>query len=153
MKILPALIACLLAAPPVFARDSGQDAARHGAVRLVRAVRAQTPIQIDGRLDDAAWALAPPVGDFRQRDPQEGKPATEPTELRVAYDDDALYVGLRMQDSEPERIVRRLSRRDDSADADAVRLYLDPRLDHQTGAEFEVTAAGVQSDWIIYNDS
>src|SRR5262245_9927028 len=127
--------------------------ARHGEVPLVQAVRTSEPIRIDGHLDDAAWQQAPPATTFRQMDPKEGEPATEKTELRVAYDDEALYVGFRLFDTEPARIVRRLSRRDDDADADHVKLYLDPRLDHQTGAIFLVTAAGVRADAVLFNDS
>ena len=120
----------------------------------VQAVRASEPIRIDGRLDDLAWSAATPATSFRQLDPKEGETATERTELRVAYDDEALYVGFRLLDSEPARVVRRLSRRDDySKDADLVRLYLDPQLDHLTGVQFELTAAGVQSDAVLFNDS
>jgi hypothetical protein len=141
------------AAPAAHARGTGEDAARHGAVPTLQAVRTAEPIRIDGRLDDAGWREAVPASEFRQLDPDEGQPATEKTELRIAYDDEAIYVGFRLFDSEPARIVRRLSRRDDSSDADYVRLYLDPRLDHQTGAQFQLTAAGVQSDSILFNDS
>lgn len=138
---------------PAEARGPADDAARHGEVQSVQAARTPEAIRVDGRLDDAGWKQAAPATEFRQRDPDEGKPATERTELRVVYDDEALYVGFRLYDGEPQRIVRRLSRRDDSSDADHVRLYLDPRLDHQTGAQFQVTAAGVQSDSVIFNDS
>ena len=138
-------------------------AARAGAARAprpeptpapsVEAVRAPTPVTVDGRLDDEAWASVPPFADFTQRDPEEGQPATERTELRLLYDDDALYVGARLDDSEPERIVKRLSRRDESAEADRFSIYLDPRRDRLTGVRFEVSAAGVQNDEIIYNDT
>jgi hypothetical protein len=119
----------------------------------VVATRAAVAIVVDGRLDDAAWHAAAPAVDFRQRDPDEGKPATEATELRIAYDNEALYVGARMRDREPQRIVRRLSRRDGSADADRIRVYLDPRHDHLTGVVFEVSAGNVQGDSAIFNDS
>ena len=119
----------------------------------VEAARAAASITVDGRLDDEAWASVPPFADFTQRDPEEGQPATERTELRLLYDDDALYVGARLLDGEPERIVKRLSRRDESAEADRFSLYLDPRRDRLTGVRFEVSAAGVQNDEIIYNDT
>jgi hypothetical protein len=119
----------------------------------VQAVRVAAPIVLDGRLDDSAWNQAPAASEFFQRDPDEGKPATERTEVRVAYDEDALYLGLRLFDQEPGRIVRNLSRRDEGAEADRVVVYLDPRHDHLTGAWFQVSAAGVQSDAIIFNDS
>jgi hypothetical protein len=120
---------------------------------LVEAVRAQQPIQVDGQLDDEAWRRVEPVRDFTQRDPDEGAPATEATELRLLYDDDALYVGARLHDREPEKIVRRLSRRDENAEADRFSIYLDPRRDRLTGVRFEVSAAGVQNDEIIFNDT
>lgn len=119
----------------------------------IEAVRAPAPVTVDGRLDDEAWASVPPFTNFTQRDPEEGQPATERTELRLLYDDDALYVGARLYDAEPGRIVKRLSRRDESAEADRFSIYLDPRRDRLTGARFEVSAAGVQNDEIIYNDS
>jgi len=129
------------------------DVSSHGGVATVKAVRAPQPIHVDGRLDDAPWTLASPASGFRQRDPEEGAAPSERTELRVAYDEDALYVGIRLYDREPAKIVRQLSRRDLSGDADRVTLYLDPHHDHLTGAQFEVSAAGVQRDAVIFNDS
>ncbi len=92
------------------------------------------------------------VTGFIQRLPDEGQPARQQTELRLAYDDDAIYVGARLHDSEPARIVRRLTRRDVVADADRFSIFFDPHHDHLTGVEFRVTAAGVQKDAVIYND-
>jgi len=120
---------------------------------LVEADRTPTPIRVDGRLDEEAWATAALFADFTQRDPEEGAPATERTELRLLYDDEALYVGARLFDDEPGLVVRRLSRRDERADADRFAIYLDPRRDRLTGVRFEVSAAGVQGDQIIYNDT
>jgi hypothetical protein len=120
---------------------------------VVRAVRVSEPPTIDGRLGEETWSQVPGSSEFTQRDPDEGRPASERTELRVLYDDDALYVGLRLWDSEPERIQRRLSTRDNSGDADNVQVSLDPLHDHLTGAVFIVTAAGVQRDLIISNDT
>src|SRR5262245_6600838 len=109
------------------------------AAPTLQAVRTTGPIQLDGRLDEAVWAETVAFDSFRQSDPREGEPASERTEVRVAYDDDALYVGLRLHDSEPARIVRNLSRRDESAEADRVTVYLDPHHDRVTGAQFEVS--------------
>ncbi len=116
-------------------------------------MRVAQPPRLDGRLDDDAWRAAVPVSEFVQRDPDEGQPATERTELRLAYDDRAIYVGVRLFDREPHRIVRRLARRDTVADADRFTIYLDPRHDHLTGVQFSVTAAGTLADAVIYNDS
>src|SRR5688572_32988610 len=119
----------------------------------LRAVRITEPPVIDGRLSDEAWAQAPVADHFRQRDPDEGQPATERTEIRVLYDDDALYVGARLYDTEPARISRRLTARDEHPDADCVTIFLDPRHDHRTGVTFTVTAAGSQYDSVVSNDT
>jgi hypothetical protein len=123
------------------------------AVPTLRAVRTSEAIRLDGRLDEAVWSEAAAFDAFRQSDPTEGAPGSERTEVRVVYDDGALYVGLRLHDREPKRIVRRLARRDEGADADRVTVYLDPHHDRQTGAQFEVSAANVQGDAAIFNDS
>src|SRR5262245_43441465 len=87
-------------------------------VPTLRAQRAEAPPSIDGRLDESGWRTAAAAGNFRQVEPNEGEAATERTEVRVLYDNSALYVGVRLYDSEPNKIVRRLSRRDDYPDAD-----------------------------------
>ena len=146
------LLSCLLAfgVAAVSARVSD---AQPAAPKVLSAVRATTAPAIDGRLDDDVWRTAPPASGFLQRDPDEGEPATEETLVRVAYDDRALYVAARLEDREPSAIVRQLSRRDASVEADAFVLYLDPHHDRLTGAQFAVSAAGVQRDALIYNDS
>ena len=121
--------------------------------QTVRAARASTAISVDGRLDEAAWQPAPVMDGFLQRDPNQGEPASELTELRILYDDRALYVGARLHDREPDEIVRQLSRRDEIAEADSFSVALDPHHDHRTGVLFEVTAAGVQRDAAIYDDN
>jgi hypothetical protein len=122
------------------------------AVREVHAARAQS-IVIDGKLNEEAWQHAVPASEFIQRDPDEGKPATEPTEVRVLYDDHAIYVGIRLLDDHPDQITRRLARRDTTPDADWVMVYLDPQHDHLTGFEFGVSAAGEQYDGVLFNDT
>ena len=139
--------ACLAALTAPATADDG-----HGQP-VVNAERTRTPITIDGRLDEEAWALAPVQSAFRQRDPDEGQPATERTELRLLYDDGALYAGVRLHDRDAGRIVRQLSRRDVPAEADSFSLFLDPHHDHLTGVELQVSAAGVQRDAVIYDDN
>jgi hypothetical protein len=123
------------------------------APAALRARRTDIPPTMDGRLDEAAWKTAPFAGNFRQVEPIEGAPATERTEVRVLYDNVSLYVGVKLYDSEPDKIVRRLSRRDDDPDADKFTFYVDALHDRLTGAAFEVSAAGAQRDAIISNDT
>src|SRR5262245_61209820 len=79
--------------------------------RVLRAVRlVGPPPSIDGRLDDPAWSSAPVATDFIQLQPQPGAIARWPTEVRIAYDDEMLYVGARLYDAHPDSIVRQLSR-------------------------------------------
>jgi hypothetical protein len=152
-QIASLVLLAFLAAAPAELRAEKQPRPEPTPVPVVEASRAPDGIRVDGRLDDEAWADVAVFADFTQRDPDEGAPATERTELRLLYDDDALYVGVRLFDSEPDKIARRLSRRDERAEADRFSIYLDPRRDRRTGVRFEVSAAGVQNDEIIYNDS
>src|SRR5947209_6683394 len=128
-----------------------QNVQSASAQASLRAERVQSAPAIDGRLDEDVWKTADTARGFRQIEPNEGAPATEPTELQVLYDNANLYVGVRLYDSEPSKIVKRLSRRDDDADADRFTFYVDALNDHLTGAHFEVSAGGVQRDAIISN--
>jgi hypothetical protein len=117
------------------------------ALPTSRAVRARGSIRLDGRLDDAAWANAPVTDAFTQIDPEEGMPASERTEVRVLYDDEALYVGVRAFDN--GKIVGRLGRRDmDLGDSDWLGVMIDSYHDHRTAFGFDVNPLGVQRDEI-----
>ncbi|MBI4513919.1 MAG: carbohydrate binding family 9 domain-containing protein, partial [Gemmatimonadetes bacterium] len=112
----------------------------------VRAVRVAEPPDVDGRLVEEIWQRPPAASSFTQRDPDEGKPATERTEVWVAYDDRALYVAARLYDSEPDRVAARLGRRDDYIESDWFSIGIDSYHDHRTAFQFEVNPAGVRSD-------
>ncbi len=128
--------------------------ARAGASRAQRdvvAVRAAKAPVIDGVLDDEAWTKAPSIAGFIQRDPEEGKPATRTTTVRVAYDQDAIYVAARMDDDAP--VTARLARRDTSLESDWFCVYLDSQFDRRSGAAFWVNPANVQVDMTLHDDS
>src|SRR5882762_4706071 len=78
----------------------------------VRAVRLTAPVAIDGVLSEPVWQNGNAVTDFKQRDPNEGTEPSQKTEVRIAYDDAAIYVGARCYDTHPESLLVRLSRRD-----------------------------------------
>src|SRR5688500_4552221 len=79
----------------------------------IQAVRLDgPPPRVDGRLTEALWTTAPAVDRFTQKEPNEGAPAIEKTEVRFAYDDDALYVGARMFSADPSAIRALVTRRD-----------------------------------------
>ena len=82
------------------------------------AVRVDRAPKLDGTLDDPICQSAKPITDFRQREPQEGEPATEKTEVRILYTRSAVYFGIDCFDSEPSRIIATELRRDVSQDLD-----------------------------------
>src|SRR3990172_8190563 len=79
--------------------------------RVVTAVRVPVPPRLDGIPDEPEWQLASPAADFIQRDPHEGEPASEKTEIRVLYDRDAVYFGCVFHDSRPSEINSPFTRR------------------------------------------
>ena len=110
-------------------------------------------IVLDGELNDPAWSQATPVSAFLQRDPLEGAPATMGTEARVAFDATSIYVAVRAFDSEPDRIVGFLTRRDVESSSDWVHVLIDSYHDRRTAYQFGVNPAGVKQDFYWYNDS
>jgi hypothetical protein len=118
----------------------------------VHAVRLAEPIILDGILAEGVWRSPDAVVTFYQREPDEGKPASERTEVRVAYDDDAIYVGARMFDGSPDSIIARLGRRDAQTNSDELDLFIDPYHDYRDGFYFGVNAAGTLLDGVLYND-
>lgn len=150
-----ALIACLLFAAVLPALPAKRNAAAPAGLgtpeREVRAQRLAGTIRIDGRLDEPDWQR-PGDGGFRQHDPLDGQPATEPTEVWVAYDDKALFVAARLEDGEPGRIVGLLGRRDDDLDSDWFTVAVDHHFDRRSGFSFSVNPAGSIVDRTLYND-
>lgn len=116
------------------------------------AVRTPRPVRVDGVLNEAEWQRAIPITDFVQYEPLEGEPATQRTEVRILFDNDALYVGWKLHDTDPSKIVARLARRDDEVESDWVSIRLDSYHDHQTAFEFTLNAAGVRTDILQSND-
>ncbi|MGQ0643026.1 MAG: DUF5916 domain-containing protein [Gemmatimonadaceae bacterium] len=118
------------------------------------ASRAAAPPRIDGQDSDSVWAAAERRNDFRTFAPREGSEPTFRTEMRVTYDDRALYVFVRAFDPHPDSIVRLLSRRDTHGPPnDEVQLWIDSFNDRRSGYEYIVNAAGVKSDYLIFDDT
>lgn len=121
-------------------------------VKRLQIHRTNNKIEIDGKLDEDAWKL-PGTTKFFQQNPNQGEPASEKTEVWIAYDDDAIYIAAKLYDSHPDSILSNLSRRDYSTVADAFQVYLDPFNDKRTGFYFGITASGVLKDGTLENDS
>ncbi|HDL18775.1 MAG TPA: hydrolase [Bacteroidetes bacterium] len=110
-------------------------------------------ITIDGRLDEPVWKKAAVTDHFIQQDPNEGKPATEKTDVRVAYDHDAIYVGVYAYDSHPDKIRGLLTRRDQDSPSDWVHISFDSYADKRTAFEFAVNPAGIKQDALWSDDT
>jgi len=120
----------------------------------MRASRATGAINIDGKLNEPSWAAAVPSGDFTQSYPKVGAKPTDPTEVRVLYDDDALYVGVRMFDARPDSIAAQLARRDVTGIySDWLHLMVDSYRDRRTSFRFSVNPRGVQKDVLEFDDN
>ncbi len=103
--------------------------------------------RIDGRLDDAAWSRLTPIADFVQQQPREGQAPTEATEVFIAYDDEAIYVGARLHRRDPNAIARAVTRRDGYGNSEKFTITFDPQMDRRTAVGFGVSVAGVRSDF------
>ncbi len=126
------------------------------------AVRREGPIRVDGRLDEAAWARATPITRFRQTQPAEGLSASQKTEVRILYDENAVYVGAQMYDSLGASGVHgRLARRDQLltlqgdngtgapvVTSDALIVHFDTYHDHLGQSLFLINPLGVKGDAI-----
>jgi len=116
-------------------------------IAFAHAAGASAGIDVDGNLDEAVWRSARWTSGFRQKDPEIGAAPTQRTEIAFAYDDDALYIAGRMHDTEPERILDLVTRRDQGANVDIVLFSFDTYGDRRTAYTFAVSAAGSRSDW------
>jgi hypothetical protein len=111
------------------------------------------PVEIDGRVDEAAWMAIPPLPAVSSS-PAYNVPPSERTEFRLAYDDQYLYLAGRMYDSDPSGIRATSLRRDDGAMSnDWLVVNLDTFMDRQTALVFGITPAGVRTDGIFANDA
>ena len=126
------LLSCAPGLPlPAAASPQDFDVETVRASKRVAAVRTSEPIVVDGALDEAAWALAEPAGDFYQQFPDEFGPATERSDVRFLYDDEMLYIGAMMYDREPDRLIIDSLRRDFSNfQSDSFLLVFDGTIHH-----------------------
>jgi hypothetical protein len=141
------VLCCAFSAP-----EASAQAIEEGK-RQVRVLRVATPPVLDGVLDEPAWQLADVADRFIQRDPQEGEPATEPTEVRILTDGSSLYLGVHCFDSDPSGIIARELRRDNVSNDDVFSLVLDAFHDHRNGVFLRVTPLGNQADALITDEA
>ena len=146
------LVAVLLGSSVAQAQPAPSAANSNGERRTVPAMRIAEGerVVLDGRLDEALWKRATPAADFIQVDPQNGRPATEPTEVRIVFDGDALYLGVTAYDSEPDKWLGYQRRRDEFLGADDRFMWtIDTFLDARSGYFFEMNPSGLMADSIF----
>lgn len=115
--------------------------------KQIEAFKIESHIKIDGILDEVEWTNANIASDFVQYEPFNHEKSSQKTEVRILYDNDALYVGAYLYDSSPDSILKELCKRDDSnANTDNFGVDLIPFNDGINAYSFKVTASGVQID-------
>ncbi len=148
VRVLQTAVACgvlLATSPPVQAQG--------GSAPRLAAVRALSAIALDGVLDEPDWERAPVASGFTQREPRAGQPSSEVTQVRVLYDDRALYVGVFAgHRNVRDLIVNELRRDFDGASTDWVAVIVDPFHDRRNGYQFGVNPAGAAWDSQKFND-
>ncbi len=148
MTLLILMIASLTAAAQP-ANEAGEAIETIDGVRIQRI---SDPPVIDGRLDEEVWLRAPIVRDLRQINPVEFAEPSEPTEVYLLYDRETLYIGARMFDSEPERILARILRQGQGIGSDdRFFVHLDSFNNRRSGYLFGVNPNGVRYDGIFEN--
>ena len=147
-------------AGPLSSQEPAPDELR--ALRL--SPEASRTMLLDGLLAEPFWLEAHVISDLRQQEPDEGAPASERTEIRIAYDDENLYVGVIAFDSEPDRIVGRMLQRDRIMEMrdfprtpiftgdDAVALIFDPFHDNRNGVVFATNPNGAELEALLTDE-
>ena len=125
-------------------------AGQNEQVRQAVALRTSEHIRIDGLLDERVWREAPPIGEFSQQEPQPGAPPTEATEVRIAYNNAAIFIAVRCHDSHREQLRATQMQRDGSLlFDDYVQFFLDTHHDRRNAYYFATNPAGVMVDGTI----
>ncbi|NVO86662.1 DUF5916 domain-containing protein [Hymenobacter terrestris] len=145
----------LLLATPAYAQKPAAAGSKTAAAdsaaipaprRQFQATRITEAIKIDGELDEAVWLTAPVATNFIETRPTPGRPEKHATEVRLLYDDAALYIGAVMHDVSPDSILRELTQRDDLGNTDYFAVFLDTYNDKLNGYGFFLTPGGVELD-------
>ncbi|MCB9308956.1 MAG: carbohydrate binding family 9 domain-containing protein [Lewinellaceae bacterium] len=132
----------------------GYHIAAFSQTKELVALRNHDHIKVDGILDEDGWLSADIATDFIQTEPSVGKPSDFRSEVKILYDNSAVYIGYNYFDPEPDKILKEFSLRDNpSSNADLCSVFFDPYSSGLHGFLFIVSSAGVQSDAIVSNQN
>ena len=123
------------------------------ALTMAAVPAAATAVRVTGEPSEEAWRATVPVDAFVQREPHDAGAPSQRTEFRVAYDESTLFVKVRAFDSDPDRIVTYLTRRDLDSPCDWIHVLIDSYHDKRTAYEFAVNPSGVKVDRYWFNDN
>ncbi len=126
---------------PLFSSSFSQPTGK----KIYTTAFAENEPEIDGLMNDSCWELVEWEGGFIQTQPDENKPPSQQTSFKILFDDNNLYVFIRAFDTEPDKISRRMSRRD-HFDGDMVGITIDSYYDQQTAFSFTAMASGAKGD-------
>ncbi|PLX19267.1 MAG: hypothetical protein C0597_05445 [Marinilabiliales bacterium] len=146
MKPLIIISICIFINLSVLAQDTKPTKKVYNTQRIQN-----EPPRIDGLIDKDVWDIVEWSDGFIQRSPNDGQAPSQKTAFKVLYDDENLYILIRAFDTEPDKIVQRMSRRD-GFDGDWVEVNIDSYNDDRTAFSFTASVSGVKSDEYISND-
>ncbi len=146
------LLVCSLCLPLfAFTQDNLAKSEKHSEKKMYHTKAISSSPVLDGIFDEACWSTVGWSSGFTQREPYEGKKPSQETAFKILYDQKNIYVAFRCFDNEPEKIEKRLSRRD-GFEGDWVEINIDSYFDKRTAFSFTITAAGVKGDELISDD-
>ncbi|MEX0912112.1 MAG: carbohydrate binding family 9 domain-containing protein, partial [Gemmatimonadota bacterium] len=142
------LLSAQTAGPALVANPPRGETALAGAVRITGTAN------IDGVLDEAFWSTIDPITNFVQRDPVDGGVPSERTEMRIAYDENNLYFGFTLHDSDTDGIRANILHRGGRIGFDDhIVIGLDTFDDRRNGYIFEMNSFGTQDDALFTDES
>jgi Domain of unknown function (DUF5916) len=155
IRYLLAILCCLFSTISVFAQADKTKKDEEQPIfkvpkPIANATKAAIAPRLDGKLDDAAWQNAQVLGNFTQESPKLGDPVRRKTEARIVYDDEAIYIGMRMWEVTRDSVLRELTVRDGESNSDWSMVCFDTYEDGQNGFAFSVTPTNIQSDFKIF---
>ena len=149
LDFMPRTATLLLAVSTSLGIAEAQEERVRPSVRAVLLAEDEK-VELDGRLDEAFWKAITPADGFRQQEPNEGAPAYQTTEVRIAFDRDHLYIGVMLYDTEPGQIIGYQKQRDGSLRSDDRFMFiLDTFLDGRSAYFFETNPAGLLGDGLL----
>lgn len=139
------LVLILINFSELYSQNQGQS---RDSLKTYSATRISNPPQIDGVPDDAVWKDLPVASDFVMVEPGDGDPErkTHPTEVKIAYDDEAIYIAAYMVDNEPDQILREFTQRDNIGQSDFFLIDINTYNDGENQTRFLITSAGALAD-------